>query len=481
VCVIRSVLLSSRALIVTAAASLVLSGAVVLTTSAPASAASRAAVLKSAAAYGRSHDYKIGVAVYDTKRNRVYGSGAAKSTFASESVIKVMIATRLILQGRLHGATKKRAYKMITQSDDAIASSFYGSVGGDGLITWIKRHYHVPDLGSPPHRAGWWGNTHITAIGLVKLYAKLKKDKRVGPWLLRTMHHAHQYGSDGTWQFFGLPSATSHAAVKQGWGIDYDDWGRSADFNTTGFVNGDRYAVAILARGPARTYGRAIGAALTSAARRLLPGGRFPDPNPSIQHMTHRHGSATGGQRVTVRGTDLNGASKVYFGGVAGTALHRVSDRELQITTPKHGAGRVPVVIVTSHGNSAGHSYYTYISPPTLTKVTPGSGPAAGGTVVTLTGADFTNVSYVLFGSRRATSIKVLSARTLRAVAPPGTGTVSVRVHTWYGTSGGLPYTYAASGPSSGSRAPAVAPTASPAAPSSTSAAPESGAAPPGR
>jgi hypothetical protein len=298
----------------------------------------------------------MGIAVYDTKTKKLYGSGSYKSTFASESVIKVMIATRLIRQGRMHGSTAKRAYKMITQSDDAIASALYGSVGGDGLINWVKRAYKVPDLGSPPHRAGWWGNTHITAGGLVKLYAKLKQDRRVGPWLLDAMHHARRYGSDGTYQFFGLPSATTHAAVKQGWGIDYDDWSRSADFNTTGFVNGDRYAVAILARGPSRTYGRAIGDALTQAARRLLPGGRFPDPAPAIQHMSHRSGPPSGGQAITVRGVNLAGATAVLFGSTKGTGLRRISSTSLAITAPPHAAGKVSVRVVTSHGTSSPHS-----------------------------------------------------------------------------------------------------------------------------
>jgi len=446
--------------------------------------------LKSAAAYGPSNRYKIGIAVYDTKRNKVYGSGPYKSTFASESVVKAMIATRLIKQGRMHGSTAKRAYKMITQSDDGIASAFYGSVGGDGLINWVKRHYHVPDLGSPPRRAGWWGNTHITPIGLVKFYAKVKRDKKVGPWLLNAMHHAHQYGSDGTYQFFGLPSATKHAAVKQGWGLDYDDWGRSADFNTTGFINGDRYAVAILARGPARTYGRAIGNALTQTARRLLPGGRFPDANPVIQHMSHRSGTTLGGQRINVRGTDFTGVRAVYFGSARATAVHVISSTELVLTAPAHAAGAVSVRVLSTHGISSIRSTYRYVRPPTVTALNPATGPTTGGTTVTLTGSDFTNVGSVWFGRHRATSFHVLSSTRLTAVAPAGTaGVVHVNVHTWYG---GAPataanqFTYtaparAATAPASGGPTAASAPSSSsaPAPPPSSASARPSGGAPP--
>jgi len=446
----------SRVALTLALAGLAAGSLVAVSTAPPARAEDRASALRSAAAYGPKNSYKIGIAVYDIKRHKVYGSGSYRSTFASESVVKAMIATRLILQGRMHGSTARRAYKMITQSDDGIASAFYGSVGGDHLINWVKRHYHVPDLGSPPHRAGWWGNTHITPIGLVKFYAKVKRDRKVGPWLLNAMHHAHKYGSDGTYQFFGLPSATRHAAVKQGWGIDYDDWGRSADFNTTGFVNGDRYAVAILARGPARTYGRAIGNALTQTARRLLPGGRFPDANPVIHAMSHRSGTTLGGQRINVRGTDFTGVRAFYFGSARATDVRVISAGELVLTAPAHAAGEVSVRVLTTHGISSSASKYRYVRPPTVTALAPTSGPAAGGTSVTLSGTDFTNVGSVWFGAKRATSFRVLSSTRVVAVAPAGVpGSVSVSVHTWYGNSPSAPGNQIAyTAPASGSAAP---------------------------
>src|SRR3954452_18885470 len=207
--------------------------------SAPSSAASRSSVLTAAAGFARSQGYHIGIAVYDTKTNEIYGSGDDTGPSASESIVKAMIATRLLVQGRMTGTTAHRAWKMITQSDDGIATSFYNSVGGDGLINWIERRYHVWNLGSPPSSPGYWGNTHITPRGLVTYYARVKRDPRVGPWLIRAMHHARPYGSDGTYQFFGLPSATSGAAVKQGWGCDFAAGCGTADFNTTGFVNND--------------------------------------------------------------------------------------------------------------------------------------------------------------------------------------------------------------------------------------------------
>ena len=129
--------------------------------------------------------------------------------------------------------------------------------------------------------------------------------------------------------------------------------------------------MAILGRGPARTYGKAIGAMLTQTARRLLPGGRFPDPDPAILHMSHRSGTTLGGQVIDVTGRDFTHASAVLFGSSKGTSLRVRSATALSIVTPRHAAGRVSVRVVTDHGTSTVRSYYTYVRPPTVTSINP--------------------------------------------------------------------------------------------------------------
>lgn len=384
----------------------------------PASAATRASVLTAAASYARSQGFHIGIAVFDTRTGETYGGGDATGSFASESIVKAMIATRLLVQGRMTGSTAHRAWKMITQSDDGIASSFYNSVGGDGLITWIKRRYHVPDLGSPPSSPGWWGNTHITPRGLVTYYARVKRDPRVGPWLIKAMHHAQPYGSDGTYQFFGLPSATTGAAVKQGWGCDFASGCDSADFNTSGYVNHERYTVAILARGPRHTYGSAIASMLTRTARILLPGGRFPDPRPTARELTRLTGRTSGGQRVGVYGSDFTGVQKVLFGRIPGSALTVHGPHFLSVTTPAHVPGRFVLRVVTSHGTSAGTVSFTFVAPPSISAVSPPSGPAAGGAQVTVTGRNLASVTKVNFGGIPATGLVHVSPTTLTVIAP---------------------------------------------------------------
>ncbi len=73
---------------------------------------------------------------------------------------------------------------------------------------------------------------------------------------------------------------------------------------------------------------------------------------------------------------------------------------------------------------------------PTVTKIHPKSGPAAGGTTVTITGTGFTGATKVEFGTVEAREPKVESATSMTVESPAGTaGTVDVTVTTPGGTS----------------------------------------------
>ena len=76
----------------------------------------------------------------------------------------------------------------------------------------------------------------------------------------------------------------------------------------------------------------------------------------------------------------------------------------------------------------------TQIACPEPTALLPGSGPAAGGNVVQISGTGFTGATRVMFGNTPAKSITVASNSLIEAVAPPGSGTVMVSVITPGGT-----------------------------------------------
>lgn len=243
---------------------------------APPVTASTATNAASAVSYARAHGYRSSIGVLDTQTGAFTGAGDYNSVYASESVMKVFIATRLLMTGQMSGWNATTAYKMITQSDDASADALYGRTGGDGVINWVKQALNIPNLGSPPIRPGWWGGTRITAAGMATFYNKVRHLPSVWNWLGNVMHHATVYGSDGTYQYFGIPSATTGAAIKQGWGGD--DAAGLPEFNSTGVVNGDRFAVVILTQGG--RYGSPIAGMLTSEARLLMPGGRISSDDP---------------------------------------------------------------------------------------------------------------------------------------------------------------------------------------------------------
>jgi hypothetical protein len=262
-------------------AATLLAALVVLLAGSPALAAgaSTADAARSAAQLATGQGYRTGIAVLNLRTGSYAGAGDDTATFPSESVVKVMIAARLLLTGQMTGDVQTEAYQMITQSDDDDADALYGLAGGDDLVPDLAAHYGITDLGGPPSEEGWWGNTPVTAKGMVQLYAALAKDSAVGPWLIDAMSHATQYGADGTDQLFGLPAATSGAAFKQGWGDDGDD-STDAVFNSTGYVGGATYAVAILTDGPADSYGSAISDVVTAEAKALMPGGTIAGSAP---------------------------------------------------------------------------------------------------------------------------------------------------------------------------------------------------------
>ena len=103
------------------------------------------------------------------------------------------------------------------------------------------------------------------------------------------------------------------------------------------------------------------------------------------------------------------------------------------------GEGHYPQIALDSHGLATavwewydGDNWFVQSSSisfgPTVTGISPKSGPEAGGTSVTITGTNFDEVSSVAFGSTPAASFSVESDTTIIAVAPPGAGTVDVTV-----------------------------------------------------
>lgn len=78
---------------------------------------------------------------------------------------------------------------------------------------------------------------------------------------------------------------------------------------------------------------------------------------------------------------------------------------------------------------------------PVLSTVSPTSGPAAGGTAVTLSGSGFAGASSVKFGTV-SVPFTLVSSSQITTTSPAGSGSVAVTVTTPSGTSNGVTFTY---------------------------------------
>ena len=159
-------------------------------------------------------------------------------------------------------------------------------------------------------------------------------------------------------------------------------------------------------------------------------------PAPTVTSVSPNFGPQAGGTSVTITGTDLSGATAVLFGATTATSYVVNSATQITATSPA-GTGTVDVRVTTAGGTSAisGADQFSYLATPTITSIAPTAGPQAGGTAVTITGTNFIGTTGVNFGASAATGFTVNSATSITATAPPGTGTVDIRVSNSVGTS----------------------------------------------
>ena len=162
---------------------------------------------------------------------------------------------------------------------------------------------------------------------------------------------------------------------------------------------------------------------------------------PTITSLNPASGSNLGGTTVIISGTNLSGVTEVQFGGVDATSFsYNSSNGTLSAVTPaalNANVQGVDVQVFAPSGDSvpSSASQYTYLSPVTVTGVSPAQGVAAGGNTVTISGTYFASGATVHFGPNLATNVVVNSANSLTATAPAGSGTVNITVTTPQGTS----------------------------------------------
>jgi hypothetical protein len=179
---------------------------------------------------------------------------------------------------------------------------------------------------------------------------------------------------------------------------------------------------------------------------------------PQVMSVEPKSGPAGGGNSVTIKGEYFYVTApcepgnpaiavwkvrKVMFGNKEAVSYKEVvSEGRLgevvAIAPPGSGTVNVTVETWTTSPIKALDQYSYPSEPPTVAKVEPEHGPAAGGSSVNITGTNLNGATAVKFGSRNATSFTVNSETSITAVAPPwgsGDGVAEVSVTTPGGNS----------------------------------------------
>ena len=153
-------------------------------------------------------------------------------------------------------------------------------------------------------------------------------------------------------------------------------------------------------------------------------------PPPTLTTVSPSVGPLAGGTAVTITGTNFAAPAQVTFNGVAATNVVVVSATTITCQTPAGSAGQVPVAITVNGVTRTLANAFTYQPAPVLAGLTPNSGPQAGGTSVTIFGANFVAGAIVTFGGNAAANVVIVSPNSLTCVTPPGAaGTVAVSVN----------------------------------------------------
>ena len=200
-----------------------------------------------------------------------------------------------------------------------------------------------------------------------------------------------------------------------------------------------------------------------------VPG--VPSPSLSVTSLSPTSGPTSGGTVITLQGNNFASGATVRVGGTAATGVTLISSTQLRATTPARAAGRRSVQVTNPNGQSAtAPGGFTYTSSssngPTITSVSPSSGPVAGGTTITITGTNFVLGAggEIRVGGVMAGGIAYISSTQLRAVTPPGTaGPQPVMVRNPNGSTvtlaGGFTYNGAVAAPIIASLSPTSGPT----------------------
>lgn len=154
---------------------------------------------------------------------------------------------------------------------------------------------------------------------------------------------------------------------------------------------------------------------------------------PTVTSVSPSSGTVAGGTSVTITGTSFVSGATVTFGGTASSSVTVSSATSIVATSPARGSTGLVAIAVSNPDTQTGiiANAFTYnpLPAPTVTTIAATSGPAAGGTSVTITGTNFVAGASVTVGGSALSSATVVNATTITGSTPAhsaGVGSVIV-------------------------------------------------------
>lgn len=171
-------------------------------------------------------------------------------------------------------------------------------------------------------------------------------------------------------------------------------------------------------------------------AATLLGGFTYTGPpvvNPTITSVNPTHGPQSGGTPVVINGTGFQSGALLTICGKS-VAISTLTATSLAATMPACDPGAVTITITNPDGGTVSAGGLLTSDPtstPTITAIAPISGNPAGGTPVVISGTGYQLGATVTIGCGSASSIVVVNATSITAVAPacPNGSTGDVIVH----------------------------------------------------
>jgi len=163
----------------------------------------------------------------------------------------------------------------------------------------------------------------------------------------------------------------------------------------------------------------------------LVHGFTYVYTGPTVSAVSPASGTTLGGTPIAISGSNFSSGASVTIGGSPAANVIVVDAISITASTPSHATGAASVTVTNPDAQtgtlSSGFNYV--FTGPTVSGISPASGTTIGGSVVSITGSNFSAGATVNIGGNFATSVIVNGPTSITATtAAHAAGVVNVTV-----------------------------------------------------